>query len=159
MSPGTHPVNYTMDTRPFPGVKWPGRGVSHLPPSSAEVKERVELYPYSLSGSSWPVRGRTFPLPSTDMGITILKIRVVAELLMQYQGLLGDSGRGKRWPPPSAVCNGLCKWNFMCNSHWTMYLLPEYVHDQSDFYAAAERPRGRGLIRGRDKRFFSSPNV
>jgi hypothetical protein len=29
------------------------------PPSSAEVKERVELYLYSPSGPSWPVLGRT----------------------------------------------------------------------------------------------------
>jgi hypothetical protein len=28
----------------FPGVKRPGRDVKHPPPSSAEVKERVELY-------------------------------------------------------------------------------------------------------------------
>ena len=28
----------------FPGVKRPGRGVNHPPKSSAEVKERVELY-------------------------------------------------------------------------------------------------------------------
>ena len=32
-----------MDTGPFPGVKRPGRGVDH-PPSSADVKENVELY-------------------------------------------------------------------------------------------------------------------
>ena len=31
----------------FPGVKRPGRGVNKPPPSSAKVKERVELYPYS----------------------------------------------------------------------------------------------------------------
>jgi hypothetical protein len=31
--------------------------------SSAEVKERVELYLYSHSGLSWPVLGRTLPLP------------------------------------------------------------------------------------------------
>ena len=42
----------------FPGVKRPGRGVSHPHPSSAEVKERVELYLYSPSGPSWPVLGR-----------------------------------------------------------------------------------------------------
>ena len=36
-----------------------GRGVSHPPPSSAEVKGRIELYLYSLSGPSWPVLGRT----------------------------------------------------------------------------------------------------
>ena len=33
-----------------PGVKRPGRGVDHLPPSSAEVKEKVELYFYSPLG-------------------------------------------------------------------------------------------------------------
>ena len=38
----------TMGTGSFPGIKRPGRGVDHPPPSSAEVKERVELYLYSL---------------------------------------------------------------------------------------------------------------
>jgi hypothetical protein len=32
---------------PFPVVKRPGRGVDHPTPSSAEIKERVELYLYS----------------------------------------------------------------------------------------------------------------
>jgi len=36
---------------------WPGRGVDHPPPSSAEVKERVELYIYSTYGPSWPILG------------------------------------------------------------------------------------------------------
>jgi hypothetical protein len=39
----------------FLGVKWPGRGVNHPTPSSAEVKERVDLYFYSPSASLWPV--------------------------------------------------------------------------------------------------------
>ena len=30
----------------FPGIRRPGRGVDHPPPSSAEVKERVLLYLY-----------------------------------------------------------------------------------------------------------------
>jgi hypothetical protein len=55
-----HPVSYTMGTGSFPGVKRPGRGVEYFPPSNAEVKERVELYLYSPSGSSWPVLGRTY---------------------------------------------------------------------------------------------------
>jgi len=45
-----HPASYTMSTGFFPGVKRPGRGVGHPPPSSAEVKEIVELYLYSYSG-------------------------------------------------------------------------------------------------------------
>ena len=39
-------------------VKRPGCGVNYPPPSSVEVKERVELYLYFLSGPSWPVVGR-----------------------------------------------------------------------------------------------------
>jgi hypothetical protein len=48
-----------MGAGSFPGVKRPGSGLDHPPPSSAEVKERVELFLYSTSGSSWPV----LPLP------------------------------------------------------------------------------------------------
>ena len=43
---------FTMGTGSFLGVKRLRRGVYHPPLSSAEVKERVELYLYSLSGSS-----------------------------------------------------------------------------------------------------------
>jgi hypothetical protein len=60
--PGAHPASYTMGTGSLPGVKRPWRGVDHPPPSSAVVKERVELYLYSPSGPSWPVLWRTLPL-------------------------------------------------------------------------------------------------
>jgi hypothetical protein len=53
------------------GVYLPGRGVHHPLPSSAEAKERVELYLYSPSGPSWPVLGRT--LPFTFLLIQFLK--------------------------------------------------------------------------------------
>jgi hypothetical protein len=39
------------------GLRRPWRGVDHPPPSTADVKERVELYLYSTSGPSWPVIG------------------------------------------------------------------------------------------------------
>jgi hypothetical protein len=55
--PRDNPASYTMGTGFVLGVKRPRRGVDHPPPSSAEVKERVELYLYFLSGSSWPVLG------------------------------------------------------------------------------------------------------
>jgi hypothetical protein len=61
--PGAYPASCTMGTGSFPGVKQPGRGVDHPRPSSAEVKERVQLYLYYPSGPSWPVLGRTLPLP------------------------------------------------------------------------------------------------
>jgi hypothetical protein len=44
-----------MGTGSFLGVKWQGRSVNHPPPSSAEVKERVELYLSSPFGPSWSV--------------------------------------------------------------------------------------------------------
>jgi hypothetical protein len=37
------------------------------PPSSAEVKERVELYLLSPSWPSWPVLGRTLPVPNSAL--------------------------------------------------------------------------------------------
>ena len=48
--------------RVFPGGK--AAGVWRWPstPSSAEVKERVQLYLYSTSGPSWPGLGWTLPL-------------------------------------------------------------------------------------------------
>ena len=45
--PRDRPASYTMGTGSLPGVKWPVHGVDHPPPSSAKVKERVELYFYS----------------------------------------------------------------------------------------------------------------
>jgi hypothetical protein len=44
-----------MGTASFLGVKKPGCGVDHPHTSSAGVKERVEIYLYSLYGPSWPV--------------------------------------------------------------------------------------------------------
>jgi hypothetical protein len=36
-------------------------GFGFIRGSKAEVKERIELYLYSLSGPSWPVPGRNVP--------------------------------------------------------------------------------------------------
>jgi hypothetical protein len=43
-NPGTHPASHTMGTGLFCGVKQAMHGANHPPTSSAEVKERVELY-------------------------------------------------------------------------------------------------------------------
>ena len=43
-----------------PGVKGPGRGVYHQPPSSAEVKERVEQNIYFPPEPLWPVLGQNY---------------------------------------------------------------------------------------------------
>jgi hypothetical protein len=63
--PGACPASCTMGSGSFPGVKRPGGGVNHPPPSSAKVKERVELYLYSPSRPSWSVLGWTLPFTFT----------------------------------------------------------------------------------------------
>jgi len=55
--PGAHPASYITGTGSFPEVEQPGIGVEYPPPSSAEVKERVEICLYTPSGPSWAVRG------------------------------------------------------------------------------------------------------
>jgi hypothetical protein len=49
-------------TASFLRVKRPRRGVNHPPPSTAEVKERVELCLYFPSEPSWPVLERILVL-------------------------------------------------------------------------------------------------
>jgi hypothetical protein len=58
--PGANPASCTTGTGSFLGVRPPGHGVDHQPPSSGEVKEKAELYLYSPSGPTWLVLGWTF---------------------------------------------------------------------------------------------------
>jgi hypothetical protein len=65
-----HPASYPMDTRgSFHGAKQPGREVDYSLPSSAEVKECVELYLHSPNTPSWrgaqfrKSTGTSLPLP------------------------------------------------------------------------------------------------
>jgi len=43
-----------------------GRDADPSPPSSAEVKNRVELYLYSPYGHLWPMKGRNLPTYTTN---------------------------------------------------------------------------------------------
>ena len=47
----------------FPVGKLPGSGVGQPPQSNTSIKERVELYLYPPSGTSWTVIGRNLVLP------------------------------------------------------------------------------------------------
>jgi len=66
---GPNSLLYNGYRVPFAGVEPPGRGVDHPPPSSAEAKERVELYLYSPSGPSCPVLGWSLPLHTWPSGV------------------------------------------------------------------------------------------
>jgi len=58
--PGSYPASYKMGTGYFPWIKRPGGGWRWRPTQfSVKVKKRVELYPYSPSGYSWPILGWT----------------------------------------------------------------------------------------------------
>jgi hypothetical protein len=61
-APWDHPASYTIGTGSFPGENRLGRGVDHTPPSSAEVKERVQLYLYSSCVPSWQAIRRNLPV-------------------------------------------------------------------------------------------------
>ena len=65
-----------------PRVKRPGRGVNHPHLCSAEVKERVEPYLYSLCGPSWPVLGQTLPNRGTRPQLACVKnLRILDDIV------------------------------------------------------------------------------
>jgi len=64
----------------FPRVKRPGHGFHHPPPSSAEVKEKVELCIYSPSGLSRHVLG--------DLSLYIYLVLNTALIDNQKKGII-----------------------------------------------------------------------
>jgi hypothetical protein len=55
--PEAHLASCTMGTGSFPGVKRPGRGADHPPPSSAEVENEWRYTSAPPLGLWWPVIG------------------------------------------------------------------------------------------------------
>ena len=81
-------------------------------PSSAGVKERVQLYTYSPSAPSWPVLGWTLPFTFTLERYSqnprhiiqcSLRYNYHSEILIVYR--------------PPKVCNFIQKWNFIVLTH------------------------------------------
>jgi hypothetical protein len=52
-SHGVQPPSYTMCTSSFLGLKWLGMALTIHPLFSTKVKERIELYLFSMSVPSW----------------------------------------------------------------------------------------------------------
>jgi len=97
----THPPSYTMRTVSFPGVKRPGNGVDHPIPSSAKVKERVELHLYDPSGPSWPVIGQNLPF---YMLCEFYVLLILLDLTLLYRKIQGDLSCKSCWKWPSRTC-------------------------------------------------------
>ena len=67
-----HPTFHKVVTGSFLGIKRSKRSFYHPPPTSAKVKERVQVHLYSLPGPLWPVLGQTITIPFT--GTTVPSI-------------------------------------------------------------------------------------
>jgi len=96
--PGAHPAFCTIGTGSFLGVKRLGRGTDHPPPSSTEVKERVELYLYSPSGCLWTLLRWTLSLLfyfmmhcSPWVTCQIDRAKITTDLQQQYRLLFWDA--------------------------------------------------------------------
>jgi hypothetical protein len=88
--PWAHPASFTMGTGSLSRGQ-SGRGWRWPPTiSSAEVKERVQLYLYPRSGYSWPVlrwtlslalpfkrKDKYFNIHITDSRITVMEVRLI----------------------------------------------------------------------------------
>ena len=83
----------------FLRVKRLWSGIDHLPPSSTEVTERVELYLYSPSGLSWPVIEWTSPftlpfnilIKSTRSMLVLLKFKELFPVTLSWCRSRGGS--------------------------------------------------------------------
>jgi len=85
-SPRSGPASCTGRTWSLPGVKRPRCGVHHPSPSSAKVKEKVEIYFHSPSGPSWSVLEWTLPHRNTffvwkSLHIHILKLHFIMKVI------------------------------------------------------------------------------
>ena len=105
--PGTHPASHTMGTQSLQGVKRPGLGVNYPPPSSAEIKEIVELYLYSPSGPSCPVIGWTVTLHLLYTFFYVLSVRA----LRSFDSILIINRTCFKWQPVESIA-----------FHWLMFL-------------------------------------
>jgi len=70
-----------MVTGSFPALKRLDRGVDHPPPTSADVRERVERY-FSPFGPSWPALGQTLPL---GLPFSLADIKINTGFLMIFR--------------------------------------------------------------------------
>jgi hypothetical protein len=106
--PAAHPASCTMGTRSlFWGVKRPERGVDHLPPSSDEAIQRVELYLYSPSGAFVAYSRVTFTFTLLHK---VKDVRVVRRFKMAIYRLCTENSKRKHltWMTVKQGARGTC---------------------------------------------------
>ena len=95
-------------------------------PSSAEVKERVELYLYSPSGLSWPVLGWPLPLPLPSLPISWKPIIILSFPSTPRSSNTGISSTlsltsvvGDQRHAPAALPKGKTRYSLYRKPGWT----------------------------------------
>ena len=91
---------YKMGTRSFLEVKRPGYAVDH-PPSSSEVKERVQLYIYSPLGLRGLFQGCLYlvPLPLSTRKVTWWGMKYECGVLWNVTGKKRSTSLGRKCHP------------------------------------------------------------
>ena len=89
----------------FPGGKVAGHGISYPPSSSAEVKERVEMYLYCPSGPLWSVLG----LPLHYHGIWLVIGSSLHLMIILRQPYVISFGISDSWTKLCCSCKHIMK--------------------------------------------------
>jgi len=120
---GAHPASYTTSSGSFPGVKRPGHGVNHPPPSNANVKDRVELNFHSPSVPSWQVIGPTLSLSISDNSkvsrwplLALFIIIGTSFIMLHIYISYNNFGVFRRLIHSTSPLN--CVYNAMLTAHW-----------------------------------------
>jgi hypothetical protein len=95
--PGAHPASYTMGTRSFSDVKCLGCGVNHLPPTSTEVKGRVDLLPFCSFMAAYKVNFTFYFILQKGQALKFLSVTNASWLPVHIK--VRPGGQHKSWIP------------------------------------------------------------
>ena len=139
---GDHPASYTVGTRSFPEVKRPGHGVDHPPPSSAEVKERVELYISSPAEPSWFLHYTLLMLP-VFLALYLWGFVCVSEKVSASIVMVDPEDAAVLAPLVVAVTCNFCKGNasLKCWTTWRLRRLLQGTLKQAVYLSHVVRYR------------------
>jgi hypothetical protein len=103
--PGAHPASCTVGTGSFQEVKRPGRDVDHPPPSSVEIKDRIEQYIYCVACSVVFCENR----------VLLCYTQTTGNFLPTFRDSLSDTSWILNMGPIG--CRGTLARNYHCSLH------------------------------------------